>query len=314
MQLTRNLRLAVAALIALHLASAFAAIGLLGRMQPAIERVLDQNVYSLVAVEEMLSVLSEPEALGSDPGHGRFRAAYDRAAANITDDRERPILETIDRLSSSSLPAEPAGRRALVTELVHLGEVNRADIADANASAQRLSTAGAWALVFLAVVTLLSAIAALRRMDRRVLQPVEELHDVLVGLRKGEARRRCRPGVGASQELAKAMAALNRVLDDRQDALRNATAAEHAVLTGGDDADRATMLHLLDERTEPMIVIDASGDVVASNDSGMDRLADDGDLKATLVAIANGESAPDGIGARRLEDADRTICTLAQPS
>lgn len=311
MQLTRNLRLALAALIALHLASAFAAIALLGRMRPAIERVIDQNVYSLVAIEEMLAVLSEVDGEdGVDPPHARFRAAYERAATNITDDRERPILETVDRLSASALPDEPARRRALIAELVRLGEVNRGDIVEANESAQRLSTAGAWALVFLAVVTLGSALAALRRMDRRVLQPVEELHDVLLGLTKGEGRRRCRPGTGASGELARAMAALNRLLDDRQDALRTATAAEHGLLTGGDEADRATLLQLLDESDEALVVIDATGDVVASNADGLDRLASEDGLKAALVAIAKGEGAPDGIATRPVKGADRTICTL----
>ena len=281
-------------------------------MRPAIERIIDQNVYSLVAVEEMLSVLSEVDdvELGG-ASHERFRVAYDRAAANITVDRERPILEAIDQLSSSGLPGDPEPRRALVAELQRLGEVNRADIVEANASAQRLGTAGAWALVFLAALTLASAVAALRRMDRRVLQPVEELHDVLLALRKGESRRRCRPGTGASDELAQAMAALNRVLDDRREALAAATAAEHAVLTGGDEADRATMLQLLDEDEQPLVVIDAAGDVVATNGPGLDRLAADEDLKAELVAIATDDRAPAGIDIRPVAGTSRTICTLS---
>ncbi|HHH26894.1 MAG TPA: hypothetical protein ENK57_00880 [Polyangiaceae bacterium] len=310
MQLTRNLRLAVAGLIALHLASAFAAIALLGRMRPAIEKIIDQNVYSLSAVEEMLSVLAEGEGVETTSPHARFRAAYDRAAANITDERERPILMTIDRLSDASLPIESAPRHALVAELVRLGEVNRDNIVAADHDARRLGTAGAWSLVFLATLTLGSALAALRRMDRRVLQPVEELHDVLLGLRRGEHRRRCRPGLGAADELAQAMAALNRILDDRQSALVTATAAEHAFLTGGDEADRATLLHLLDESEDPVVVVEGTGEVVACNHRGLDRLSDQGDLKATLARIARGEPAPRGIEASPVKGADRYVCVL----
>jgi len=313
-QLTRNLRLAVAALLALHLASAFAAIAMLGRMRPAVERIMDQNIYSLVAVEEMLSILAGADASteGPDAQQTRFRSAYDRAAQNITDDRERPILDHIDRLTVGGLPDAAAPRRELVAQLVRLGEVNRDDIVEANAKAQRLGTAGEWALVFLAVLTLASALVALRRMDRRVLQPLDEMYDVLLGLHRGDGHRRCRPGAGASSELARAMASLNRALDDRHEALITATAAEHTVLTGGDEADRATLLQLLDETESPVVVIDGRGDVVASNGLGLDCLAAaDGELRASLRAIAKGEQAPEGIDARRVGGAERYICALS---
>jgi hypothetical protein len=318
MQLTRNLRLAVGALLALHLASAFAAIVLLGRMRPAIERIIDQNVYSLVAVEEMLAVLAED---GSSPGPEpaedqqgrlrRYRDAYRRAAQNITTPHERPILDRIEELSDGRLPPDEPTRRAVVGQLAQLGEVNRDAIVVANESAQRLGAAGAWAVVFLAVLTLGGALITLRRMDRRVLQPLEELHDVLVGLRSGEVHRRCRARPGAGAELQRAMAALNRFLDDRNEALRTATAAEHAVLTGGDDADRATLLQLLDEEPQAVVVIDGHGEIVASNANALDRLAeDDSGLREALRKLARGAEPPDGVTVQAVDGTERRLCRL----
>ena len=49
MNLTRSLRIAFAVLLVVHLASAFASVALLGRMRPAIGRIIEQNVRSLEA-------------------------------------------------------------------------------------------------------------------------------------------------------------------------------------------------------------------------------------------------------------------------
>ena len=241
MQLTKGLRLAFLALLALHLVSAFAAIGLLGRMKPAIKRVIQQNVYSLEAVEAMLGELAKGE-LGEEE---HFAAALERAQDNITNEREAPLVAQVRDRMGDVFVGDVQARALVVTDLRELAELNRADIVAANQEAKRLGSAGAWAVAILAFLTLVAGLVALRRLDRRVLLPLEELHDVLLAVRRGEPRRRCQPMNVAASELARSMAMINRLIDDRSEALATASVAEHMALVGLEDDDRATLLHLL---------------------------------------------------------------------
>ena len=58
MRLQRDFLLSVGILVAFNILLAFGAIGLFTRMSPAIERILQENVYSTDAAEEMLALLA----------------------------------------------------------------------------------------------------------------------------------------------------------------------------------------------------------------------------------------------------------------
>jgi HAMP domain-containing protein len=305
MHLTNSLRLLFWLFVVLHLASASAAIVLLGRMKPAIEHIGKENVTSLQAVEAMLAGL----ATGSTDAEqaAQFRAALAQASSNITDPRERPILGRIGVNADAALAGEVEGRRMVVQDLRNLGEVNRDNIDAADVRAQQLGTA----VFFLAVLTLLTALGSLRRADRRVLAPLEELHTVLRDLRTGNSHRRCAVDRDAAAELSEAMAALNRVLDDHDEALRTVIAAEQLVLTGGDDADRATMLQLLDEDPRAVVVVDDEGVIVAANPPGFDALSADLGLRDTLRRVVRGEQGAEDLHVRPVKGASRMILALS---
>jgi hypothetical protein len=309
MQLTRNLRLAVAGLLALHLASASAAIAILGRVQPAVDMAFEHRAESQRAVEGMLVVLASPT---DNTSQDRFERAWQRAWTSLDGDEDRARLKRVQLLSRQAFAGADGARTLLLDELSGFGTAHRDELQAAQSSAERLGTGGAWAVVFLALLTLGGALAALRRMDRRVLIPLEEIHDVLGGWRRGDAHRRCRPARGAASELARAMASLNEVLDDRQEALVTATAAERVALIGGEEVDHVTLLRVMDLASLPMAVVDVDGEVLAANAAALDRLASESPGVRTRLRqlIDGGEaSSTSGITTAAIDGTSRHLCT-----
>ena len=76
MELRRNLLFSIAALVILNLLLAFGAIGLFGRMGPAIARILQDNVYSLEACEAMLTELARSNG---NPAENSARERFEDA-------------------------------------------------------------------------------------------------------------------------------------------------------------------------------------------------------------------------------------------
>ena len=65
MRIRDEIRLGVGTLLLVQILLMFAAVGLLSRMTPAIDQILEDNERSIHAVERMLVVLAEPPS--SDP-------------------------------------------------------------------------------------------------------------------------------------------------------------------------------------------------------------------------------------------------------
>lgn len=304
MNLTRSLRLAIAFLLAVHLLTAFGAVALIARMRPAIERLIDENAYSLEAVETMLSVLATTEGAIEGAEAERYRAAYERAAANVTEPREKPIIDALARGLEPTLAGDGAARRASLEQLRELGTVNRDDMLRTHRKAQALGTAGAWAVVFLALLTLVGALVAIRRLDRRVLHPMEELYDVVVRTQKGDRHRRCRRGLGPAAELGEIMTTFNGLLDERDRAQFPEQDVEERF-------DRAVLLHFLDRTDQPSLLLSESGHVVAANAAGLDALAAVEGLRERLRDQVTGEAAAsNGLSVTPLAEGRRFLVVL----
>ncbi len=287
MQLTRATRVAFTALLLVNLASAAAAIGLLGRMRPAIERIIERNIYSLEAVEGMLVVLAQPEG-PTEANKRALETALVRAERNITGDDERPLIALLRSRSGPALSGDIAARRESLKALQELAEVNRKDIEQADQSAKRLGTAGAWAVSFLALLGLGSGLIGLRRFDRRVLAPLEELHSVLTDHGGGQRLRRCGAIGQASKELHESMVSLNQLLDSRAEESVRRIAVTREAGAGG---ERQTLLAVLDLIPEPTWLVDDAGAILAANRPALDRVAQDPALARTVKAMAEGDDA-----------------------
>lgn len=296
----RRLTYGVMLLIAIQLLTSLGAVVLLGRMSPAIEGILQENVASVEAVEEMALALGRQD--GDPETRRRFLEALSRARNNITIAEEAPAIATLERTAEAALAGDVEARREAAAALALLGKLNRDAMRDADIAAQRLGSAGAWAAVFLGLAGLFASGLTLRRLERRVLVPLAEISRAVTAHLAGDRKRRCATGL-ASGELRLVMTTLNELFDHRERALVGAATREAR------SDERAALLHLLDARPEPTVVAGAQGEVLAANQRALDLLS--GEQRALLEAAVRGEPVEGVLGVDTIGDGAQFLVTLA---
>jgi len=229
----------------------------------------------------MLAALAEPGP-ASAVRREAFAAALDRARANVTETDEAPLLDQLDRLAPDALDGDAEARLDTVRALERLGAVNRASMAREDVTARQRGTAGAWAAVVLALVGALLSVAVVRRLRRRVLLPLLDLHDTLRDARAGNRFRRSSVR-GAPPEIGQVADGVNELLEVRRAGEPSEELTRRAAL------DRAALLHLLDARGAPLLVVDDSGRIQAANRPALELLdGPDGDgLRREAAALAD---------------------------
>jgi PAS domain-containing protein len=259
----QTLLFSIAILVALQLVTSLVAIVLLGRMSPAIESILEENVQSVAAVEEMLGALHATPR--TDAEQARFEAAFQRARANVTEDDERPALATLEQHRAGAWAGDEGSLRQTVSALRTLGEVNRRAMQRSDLGAQRLGVAGAWAAVLLGLLALGLSVLILRRLQTSLLVPLDEMTAVVAAVERGDDHRRCAVYPSAGREVQRIMRAINTLLDEHQ-----LPAAD--VATSGLQPPLPAVLDIL---PGAVAILDDEGGVVASNQNALERLASD---------------------------------------
>ena len=219
MALRKSMLIGAWVLVALNLVLAFGAIALLTRMTPAIATILEQNDYSLEAGETMLAVLAarHPDvradvARAQSARRDRFLRALERAETNITEEAERPVVARIRAGAAAALAGDAQDVDREVKAILELASINRAAMLNADLAAQRLGTAGAWGVVFMAAVTFVAGLLFIRLLNVRVFVPLEEMRRVLDAAGHGDAHRRCAVA-GAPADFRALFAGINAQLD-----------------------------------------------------------------------------------------------------
>lgn len=190
MRLSRELAGAVYTLIGLQLVTAVSAIGLLHRMTPAIEQILEDNVVSLEAAEDMLMLTAHCEPFDAVE-RDRFDAALARARNNVTEREEIPLLDRLEADVEALAAGDGAVRARMVVDLEALAEVNRASMIRADVDAQRLGMAGAWSAALFGVASFALGQVLVRRLRHRIEGPLVALDAAIDAYRRGDAHRRC---------------------------------------------------------------------------------------------------------------------------
>lgn len=280
MRLSTQAHVGIAALLAVQILTSVAGVALLGRMSPAVGDILEENVRSTEAVEEMLGVLAT-----GGPAE-RFDDALERARNNITEPEESELLDDLaaHRARQDGVP----GPAAVVT-LRELGEVNRRSMVRADDEARELGLAGAWAMALLGFCGFLVSLVVFRRVELQLLRPVVEIDAVLEAARSGDGLRRCTLDASFPQE-GRLAANLNWLLD-RQLETRAPRVSE-------DPGLRGALLATLDAHDGPALAGDAAGRLVAANRVALAADGGAGAWTATARAIAGGEE-PEGWSVRR---------------
>lgn len=213
MQLRRELLAYIGLLVALNLLLAFGAIGLFVRMGPAIERILDENVRSIVAAEQVLSRLADDAAL-TPVTRAQVHDALATAERNVTEEGESAAISTLQAALPDALEGDATARREAVAALRDLSEINRTAMDRADSDARSLGSAGAWSAVFIGGLSFLLSVLVVSRLESRFIRPLSDLHEVVVAARRGERLRRCQL-LDAPHEVVQVAEAVNELLDER---------------------------------------------------------------------------------------------------
>ncbi len=292
LRLTESVRLAFGSLLALHLLSASAAIGLLSRIHPSEEGEVEHALRALAALEQVEAALADPisDLERRREGYGAGLAAARRHPLGA---EEQALLDTVARRQAAVLEGDPVAVSEVANVLVKLAEHRRAEIEGATRDARRLSSAGAWVVSFLGVLSLAAGLLALRRFDRVVLTPLEELSYVIRDHAGGARLRRGAVLPGAAVELQESLVGLNRLLDVRTEAAAARLSLPPSAPPAAAD-DRATLNALLDLDPGPRFVLSREGALLAASRAGLDLLTTTPALRAALRARAATACAPEG--------------------
>lgn len=313
MELRRELLLTIGVLVLLNILLAFGAIGLFIRMGPAIKQILEDNLASVAAGEEILAAFASGEG-GVLPAHKRIQAeaALQAASANVTEPEEPEVLESVRGALPRAFEGEEEAVRRVVEGCQRLIRINRNAMHRVYREARRLERAGAWAAVFVGIVTLASSFGILSRFRRRLAAPLMELHEVLEGVRRGEQHRRCRAHE-APQEIVKVLHGVNLLLDARQ--RREGDRPRTSRLSG---TERMALLELLDRMDGAAVVLNGQGQIVTANAAAMETLAGSRgrELREALQRLASSGESPqqDQIEVHRLRGRSGWLCRLHTPA
>lgn len=310
MQLRREFLIGLGTLVTLNVLFAFGAIGLLLRMSPAIERILQENVYSIEATEDMLSLLVESARQSSrDVTLQQFEQALQRARNNVTEAEEIPVLQTIQQHYRAAIGGDEQAVGTLVRALQRLIHINQSAMEATGKEAQRLGFAGAWVAVLVALVSFMISLIVVHKLEERVVNPFVELYRVLQSVLAGNPYRRCRE-IDAPEEIKRVLSSVNVILDERLTGdhadTQKRRAPSHATL------ERSALLHLLEARPEAMVVVDEHGEIVASNRQGLAVLSSaQGTLvKNLLLDVSSQKSDGQTIEPIPLKGSSGWLCVL----
>lgn len=175
------------------------------RLAPAIEQINEHNTRSLYITEQMMSALTIKKDIKL------FEQALRDGEANITEKGEAEAIKKIEKNYKKGFK-NAEYKEITVDNIIELSRLNRLAMKDAALSAKRLSSAAAWVITFLAIMTWVLGILLMRTLAKNIIKPLAELTDVLSSYTKGNTMRRC-PKLAPNQTFQKIYDSVNTLLD-----------------------------------------------------------------------------------------------------
>jgi len=214
MHITKLLKAGAWVLIIMNLLMALGSIWIFMRMAPAIEVIIDRNERSLQACEEMLSALaqSQDDTAAMLSNKDQFVAALERAQNNITESGEADVLDAIRKKYENAFTGDSESKTDTIFSINALSEINRKAMEKADSKARQIGSGGAWGIVFMASLVFAAGMIFLKIMQRSVIKPMEEIHDVILANRGGNILRRC-SGHNIPNDIKTIFTGLNDLLD-----------------------------------------------------------------------------------------------------
>ena len=204
-------------MISLNLLVAFCAIWMFSRMAPAIQEILSRNARSLYACEQMLGFLAHAASANTSGERVIFRQQFEHALANakanITEYGEASALQEIENIYPAAFSGDREAISKTISALACLSQSNRSAMNEAAAHADQLGNAGAWAIVFMALILFVVGTLFRRSVVRILIAPLEEIEAVLTARRNGDLFRRC-IGVNLPRDVQNVLKNINELIDE----------------------------------------------------------------------------------------------------
>ena len=286
MKLHTRLLLAYGYLVTLTLiGAAGAALGFFS-LGNSIGTVLEENFESVRASMDMMGALERQDsavltALLKKEGAQQevessevlFLEALERAGRNVTEEQERPMLESIGKRYEEYREARdgllaagvehPLARyesdcfpyfESVQTSVLQLLELNHQAMKRTDQETQAAAARRALFYAALTALALLSLGWLSRWQRRQVISRLEELRLVAEAVGRGDLRRRA--AEQQTDELGSVARELNRLLDSHEE-LRGTLKARQA-------RSREMLVGLLEAQPSPAVVVGLGGEIVAS--------------------------------------------------
>lgn len=191
------------------------AIHLLQRVAPETDRIASR-VGTLEAADAALTVLAGP--LDGDAA-SRWSGALARLEADAASDAERADIMAVRRSGMAAFAGSEPARAAAATALEDFAAGRRGSAIAHARRARMLADGGAWGVVLVGLGGYVASLIVMRRVRRRVVEPILELDRVLGAAARGDAARRCRP-LDAPHEVRVLIGRVNDLLDRADASIR----------------------------------------------------------------------------------------------
>ncbi|MBF0413206.1 MAG: hypothetical protein HQK70_10900 [Desulfamplus sp.] len=217
MRISQATRIGAWLLICLNLLMALGSIWIFMRMSPAIKDIIEQNEHSLEACEDMLASLAmlNDNTISNQAFYVTFEKALERAHNNITEIEEPDAIKLIESEVKSAFEGNIKSKEKTVAAIILLGKINRDAMIKADIRARQFGQAGAWGVVFMAASLFFAGMLFKRNLLRNLVNPVEEIHDVISAYRNGDTMRRC-SGADLPADFVSVFHGINEILDQCQ--------------------------------------------------------------------------------------------------
>lgn len=143
-----------------------------------------------------------------------FEENLNKAKNNITEIGEK---EAIDKIADNYLPAFKGDKKSeekTINEIAEFSKINRIAMERAGSQAKKIQTVGIWIIIFPSIFIWIIGLALLARLKRTLINPIQELNDVISNYNSGNHMRRC-PSYTTSKDLQKLYDGINRILDEK---------------------------------------------------------------------------------------------------
>ena len=178
------------------------------RLEPFIDTMNSANTESLYYAEQMLSSISAKKNLKN------FEENLEKAKNNITEVGEK---EALDKIADNYMPAFKGNKKIedeTIDEIAEFFKINRIAMERAGKIAKKTENVGIWIILFPSIFIWIMGIAILKRLDKTLIKPIQELNAVIFDYNKGNLMRRC-PSVTTSKDLQQLYDGINKILDNK---------------------------------------------------------------------------------------------------